>query len=146
MNTRKRYLVQLGCVAAITLAIFPSAQAQTIAALPSASAPAAVTGEARPVQAWLGFCQRYPSECTVNLAEPATIALTARTWQTIVAVNRKVNATIDAITDQDHWGVPDRWDLAEDGLGDCEDFQLVKRKVLAEAGLPRRAMRMTVVI
>mgnify|MGYP002654042283 CR=1 FL=1 len=42
--------------------------------------------------------------------------------------------------------VADRWDLAEDGSGDCEDFQLLKRHLLAKAGLPRRAMRMTVVI
>jgi predicted transglutaminase-like cysteine proteinase len=46
----------------------------------------------------------------------------------------------------DHLHVADRWDLAEDGSGDCEDFQLLKRKLLAEVGLPRRAMRMTVVI
>jgi predicted transglutaminase-like cysteine proteinase len=50
------------------------------------------------------------------------------------------------VTDQEHWGLPDRWDLAEDGSGDCEDYQLLKRKLLADAGLPRRAMRMTVVI
>jgi predicted transglutaminase-like cysteine proteinase len=50
------------------------------------------------------------------------------------------------MTDQDHLHVADRWDLAEDGIGDCEDFQLLKRHLLAQAGLPRRAMRMTVVI
>jgi predicted transglutaminase-like cysteine proteinase len=31
-------------------------------------------------------------------------------------------------------------------MGDCEDIQLLKRRVLIEAGLPRRALRMTVVI
>jgi predicted transglutaminase-like cysteine proteinase len=36
--------------------------------------------------------------------------------------------------------------LPTDGMGDCEDYQLLKRKLLVEAGLPRRAMRMTVVI
>jgi predicted transglutaminase-like cysteine proteinase len=57
-----------------------------------------------------------------------------------------VNKSVRSIPDREHWGVADRWDLAEDGSGDCEDFQLLKRKLLAEAGLPRRAMRMTVVI
>ena len=61
-------------------------------------------------------------------------------------VNERVNRTILAVTDQDHWGVVDRWDYPDDGLGDCEDIQLLKRKLLIEAGLPRRAMRMTVVI
>jgi predicted transglutaminase-like cysteine proteinase len=46
----------------------------------------------------------------------------------------------------EHWGVVDRWDFPEDGYGDCEDYQLLKRKLLAERGLSRRAMRMTVVI
>jgi hypothetical protein len=50
------------------------------------------------------------------------------------------------MTDEEHWGVSDRWDLPADGFGDCEDYQLLKRRLLAEAGLPRRAMRMTVVV
>ena len=79
-------------------------------------------------------------------SEPATITLGTRLWQTIVSVNRRVNASVKPVTDQDHWGVADRWDFAEDGMGDCEDFQVLKRRILAEAGLPRRAMRMTVVI
>jgi len=42
--------------------------------------------------------------------------------------------------------VEDRWDFPDDGRGDCEDYQLLKRKLLVEAGLPRRTMRMTVVV
>jgi predicted transglutaminase-like cysteine proteinase len=135
------------CILAGALVAFgTAASAQTVASLPAGTVPAAVTGEARPVYGWVEFCQRHPQECAFDPAEPAAVALTPRTWQTIVSVNRKVNATIQAITDQEHWGVPDRWDLPTDGYGDCEDFQLLKRKQLAEAGLPRRAMRMTVVI
>ncbi|HEX8164219.1 MAG TPA: transglutaminase-like cysteine peptidase [Beijerinckiaceae bacterium] len=135
------------CIAAAALAAGSTgAGAQTLASLPGNSVPAAVTGDARPVFAWVEFCQRHPHECAVDTAEAPVISLTPRVWQTIVSVNRRVNATIHAITDQEHWGVPDRWDLPTDGYGDCEDFQLLKRKQLAEAGLPRRAMRMTVVI
>jgi len=57
-----------------------------------------------------------------------------------------VNAMIKPMTDQEHWGVEDRWDYPDDGYGDCEDIQLLKRKLLMEAGLPRRALRMTVVL
>lgn len=95
---------------------------------------------------WIRFCQQRPAECAVNPSEPATIQLTAQAWQTIVRINRQVNGSIKPMTDMAHWGVEDRWDLAEDGYGDCEDYQLVKRKKLAEAGFPRRALRMTVVI
>jgi predicted transglutaminase-like cysteine proteinase len=133
-------------IAGATLLSAAAASAQTMASLPRGSLPAAVTGEARPVMAWVDFCRRHPQECAVDTAEAPVVALSPRIWQQIVSVNRRVNTTITAITDQEHWGVPDRWDLPTDGYGDCEDFQLLKRKLLAEGGLPRRAMRMTVVI
>jgi predicted transglutaminase-like cysteine proteinase len=75
-----------------------------------------------------------------------TIALTAKRYDRIVEINSLVNSTIRARTDLDHWGVLDRWDLAEDGTGDCEDYQLLKRKMLVQAGFPRRAMSMAVVL
>jgi predicted transglutaminase-like cysteine proteinase len=50
------------------------------------------------------------------------------------------------MSDREHWGVEDRWDYPEDGYGDCEDYQLLKRRLLVQAGLSRRAMRMTVVV
>ncbi|AWI89047.1 transglutaminase [Methylobacterium sp. DM1] len=119
---------------------------QTMAALPAPSAGLTAGAEARPILAWTEFCLSYPAECAFDRAEPARITLTPAVWSSIVSINRRVNRTIDPVTDQEHWGRPDRWDLAEDGRGDCEDFQLLKRKMLAAAGLPRRAMRMTVVI
>jgi predicted transglutaminase-like cysteine proteinase len=131
---------------AVLLGWSAAAKAQNLAALPADTAPAAITGEARPVYGWVDFCRRNPQECAVDTAEASEIRLSSKTWQTIVAVNRKVNVGIQAVTDQEHWGVADRWDLPVDGAGDCEDFQLLKRKLLAETGLPRRAMRMTVVI
>ncbi|GJD32644.1 hypothetical protein PMNALOAF_3921 [Methylobacterium adhaesivum] len=123
--------------------------AQTVASLPALPAPAtlaAPVGAARPIAAWVTFCERYAAECAINANEPTRIALTPATWNLITTVNGRVNTRIKPVTDLDHWGSADRWDLAEDGSGDCEDFQLLKRKLLAEAGLPRRAMRMTVVI
>ena len=115
-------------------------------ALPAASQGATTLGEARPIMAWLTFCQSYAAECALDPREPARIALTPSIWSMVQTVNRKVNRALRAQADGDHWGVADRWDLAEDGIADCEDFQLLKRHMLAAAGLPRRAMRMTVVI
>jgi predicted transglutaminase-like cysteine proteinase len=103
-------------------------------------------GQAGPTPAWIKFCSQMPQECAHNPSEPAIVALTQDIWKTIVDVNERVNAMILPVTDQDHWGVADRWDYPDDGLGDCEDIQLLKRRMLTEAGLPQRAMRMTVVI
>ncbi len=123
-----------------------SARELATVALPAVSAGAVPMGTARPILAWTEFCKAYAAECAVNSSEPARITLTPSVWSLVGTVNRRVNDRINAVTDQEHWGVPDRWDLAEDGSGDCEDYQLLKRRMLAEAGLPRRAMRMTVVI
>ncbi|HMO29796.1 transglutaminase-like cysteine peptidase [Enterovirga sp.] len=126
-----------------------AAEAQTYASLPKTGSVGRleVTGPARPVKAWSAFCERYTGECDVNTAEPASITLNAKLWRTLNAVNRKVNTTVKPTTDQDHWGVIDRWDLPTDGRGDCEDIQLLKRKILVEQyGVPKRALRMTVVI
>ena len=122
------------------------AQTRTGSILPSVSQPVARVGTAKPMMGWARFCQQHPTECLVDPTEPAIIELTAKDWQTLNRVNQQVNAAIKAKTDNDHWGIEDVWDLAEDGYGDCEDYQLVKRKRLVEAGLPRRALRMTVVI
>jgi predicted transglutaminase-like cysteine proteinase len=121
-------------------------EAQTLASLPAPSRAIEKNGGARPVAAWNDFCRRYPSECAVDTSEAATIEMTPETWRTILSVNRRVNTRIKPKTDMEHWGVVDRWDFPDDGYGDCEDYQLLKRKLLAERGFSRRAMRMTVVI
>ena len=123
-----------------------AAQAQTVAALPVSSTPIASIGGAKPLLGWAQFCEEYRSECVVDVTEPDRIDLTPQAWNTIVSVNQEVNANVKAVTDADHWGVVDIWSFPDDGRGDCEDYQLLKRRLLAEAGLPRRAMRMTVVI
>jgi predicted transglutaminase-like cysteine proteinase len=145
MTTIARGMRAAAVAAALVWAGTAGAQTQ-LASLPSPAAAAVAVGAAKPLPAWTTFCQRYAAECAVDVSEPATVTLTPRVWQTIVSVNQRVNATVIPLTDMEHWGVPDRWDLPTDGYGDCEDFQLQKRKLLAEAGLPRRAMRMTVVV
>ncbi len=123
-----------------------TAQAQTLASLSPGTPLAERAGPAKPILAWTRFCQDFPSECAVDMNESPVITLTPQIWNTIVSVNKQVNARIRPITDRDHWNLVDRWEFPDDGMGDCEDYQLLKRRTLAERGLPRRAMRMTVVI
>jgi predicted transglutaminase-like cysteine proteinase len=115
-------------------------------AVPALSVGLDQVGDARPISAWTDFCRRNPEECSIAPGEPERITMTPQIWRTLMSVNRKVNTQIKPMTDIKHWGTVDRWDLPTDGYGDCEDYQLLKRKILAESGLSRRAMRMTVVI
>ena len=140
--TRAGVILGLGLVA---LGVAGQAGAQTVAVLPNAR-PIENIGVARPVLGWVRFCERNPEECRIDVSEPAVATLTPQVWRTIVLTNRRVNARIKPKTDMAHWGVVDSWDFPEDGYGDCEDYQLLKRRILAEQGVPRRAMRMTVVI
>ena len=60
-------------------------------------------------------------------------------------INQWVNDTVKPMTDMDHWGVVERWNYPDDGYGDCEDYVLLKRKMLMQAGWPREALLITVV-
>ncbi len=93
---------------------------------------------------WVEFCQRYKGECGASGAA-ADVNLTDGAMREIQQVNAWVNRSIEAISDMDHWGVVDRWDIPMDGKGDCEDYALLKRKMLIERGFPRQALLVTVV-
>ena len=47
--------------------------------------------------------------------KPNSIDLTPQVWKTIVSVNQRVNSSIKAVTDADHWGVVDIWGFPDDG-------------------------------
>jgi predicted transglutaminase-like cysteine proteinase len=103
-------------------------------------------GTARPTRAWVSFCVRNPQECRVNPREKGVIAYSPALRADLDRINTEVNRTIEAVTDIDHWGVSDRWDFPSDGIGDCEDIQIEKRRRLSALGYPVKAMRMAVVI
>jgi predicted transglutaminase-like cysteine proteinase len=94
---------------------------------------------------WADFCSRYKDECKVGRTTPRDLEGTAAHLALIDMINRRVNARIQPKTDYDHWAVVDRWDLPGDGMGDCEDYALLKRKLLIDSGIPRQALLMTVV-
>lgn len=106
---------------------------------------ASVGGETSIPYGWIEFCQRYKGECAAAELPAVDVNLTDKAMREIQQVNSMVNHAIEAISDMDHWGVVDRWDYPMDGKGDCEDYALMKRKILIERGFPRQALLMTVV-
>ncbi len=94
---------------------------------------------------WADFCRRYVGECDGPPLPAQDIQLTSAVRDEIGRINRQVNAAIQPVTDPDHWGLEDQWDYPLDGKGDCEDYALLKRRLLMAAGLPRQALLMTVV-
>ena len=94
---------------------------------------------------WVEFCVEYKGECDTKPSQARDIVLTPKAWADMVKVNDCVNDTIKPVTDLDHWGVVERWTYPDDGKGDCEDYVLLKRKMLMKAGWPREALLITVV-
>ena len=99
----------------------------------------------RPPIGWVDFCVEYAPECVTKPLEARDVVLTPKSWRDLAQVNRWVNDTIKPMTDMDHWGVVERWNYPDDGYGDCEDYVLLKRKMLLDAGWPRQALLITVV-
>ncbi len=94
---------------------------------------------------WVDFCQRYKGECDHGTTAPVDINLSAKALADLDRVNKWVNGSIEPVSDMDHWGVADRWDYPTDKKGDCEDYALLKRRLLIGLGFPRQALLMTVV-
>ena len=106
---------------------------------------ASVGDSSRAPIGWVEFCNDSPAECKSAATQPRDIVMTQKAWKDLVRVNRWVNETIKPMTDVDHWGVIEKWSYPTDGYGDCEDYVLLKRKLLIDAGWPREALLITVV-
>jgi predicted transglutaminase-like cysteine proteinase len=105
----------------------------------------ALGASARAPIGWVDFCSENPRECDAKPADARDVVLTQKVWKDLARVNRWVNEHIQPMTDMDHWGVVERWSYPDDGYGDCEDYVLLKRRMLMQAGWPRQALLITVV-
>ncbi len=130
-----------GCaalIAATLLCAVPARATDRLAYVP-------VLDETRAPIGWIDFCGQYPRDCAGGPSEPRDVVLTPRAWRDLEEVNAWVNAAVKPITDLDHWGVVEKWSYPDDGYGDCEDYVLLKRRMLIDAGWPREALLITVV-
>ena len=135
-----RVILRLGWIVALAILVGPrpgAAQEQLVYAT--------VGDVTRPPIGWVEFCAEHASECKVAPSEPRNVVLTLPLWRELVRINQTVNADIKPMTDLDHYGVVEKWAYPEDGYGDCEDYVLLKRRMLMQAGWPREALLITVV-
>jgi predicted transglutaminase-like cysteine proteinase len=100
---------------------------------------------APPPIGWVQFCADNPSDCSRGATKPRDMAMTDTAWKDLLRVNQLVNKSITPMSDMLHWGVIEKWSLPTDGYGDCEDYVLLKRKMLIDEGWPREALLITLV-
>ena len=91
------------------------------------------------------FCKQYSDECGPNGKDDGPLKLTQENWQTILNVNYAANTDYVPMTDMEIYGTEEKWTYP-DGAADCEDYVLIKRKHLMEAGISPSNLLITVVL
>jgi predicted transglutaminase-like cysteine proteinase len=89
------------------------------------------------------FCQTHRSECGAN-RNAAVAEMSEAKWALVRSVNSMVNNTITPMTDKEIYGKDEVWAYPTTA-GDCEDFALLKRRILIQRGFSPANLLMTVV-
>ncbi|MEO1695401.1 MAG: transglutaminase-like cysteine peptidase [Pseudomonadota bacterium] len=104
-----------------------------------------VYGTAAPPYGFVQFCQSFQDECRApdTMSSRRFDATTARLAE-LDEINRAVNLAVAPATDEEIFGVREHWTMPG-ARGDCEDYVLLKRRMLMERGWPASALLITVV-
>jgi predicted transglutaminase-like cysteine proteinase len=91
------------------------------------------------------FCKRLPVECAIRPRDRGPMPLSGDSWAKIERVNLAVNRAVRPKSDWDIYGVEEYWTYPDQGVGDCEDYALEKRRQLMRKGVPLSDILITVV-
>ena len=90
------------------------------------------------------FCKIATPECRIKSLGVPPLMTGERTMAMIEAVNIQVNHAIRPETDLEVYGKDEVWAYPK-GVGDCEDYVLLKRKILMNRGISPANLLITVV-
>jgi predicted transglutaminase-like cysteine proteinase len=136
-------------IVVLVAALGTSACATTVQSLtPPAPSTPMVAGvpDRDPPPGFVSFCLRFADQCTSGAMEATTITLDAKNWALANTVNVEWNQKIWPEHDKAHFDRTEYWTIPTDGYGDCKDYALAKRMQLAELGIPRKALRIAIVM
>jgi predicted transglutaminase-like cysteine proteinase len=91
------------------------------------------------------FCQRMSSECRIWSDRRDPVQMSDAMWALFGNVNTAVNRSIKALSDDKAYSKKEFWTFPDDGTGDCEDYVLLKRKMLHTHGISLSNLLITVV-
>ena len=90
------------------------------------------------------YCKSYSKDCAIRSPAAGQLKLTRKRWSDMVSANSYANRNVKPVTDleyykrEEYWAYPKRY-------GDCEDYVLLKRKILMDKGWPASNLLITVV-
>jgi predicted transglutaminase-like cysteine proteinase len=101
-------------------------------------------GDALPPIGYVNFCRERTVECRPSGHFADRVQLTAAKFGELKEVNESVNDAVAPTTDLDLYGKVEVWAYPVEE-GDCEDYVLLKRRILIERGWPESTLLITVV-
>ena len=102
-------------------------------------------GKARPPIGYVLFCKRGAEECQTTGGKFERVTLTNDAWNEINQVNQFVNSAIKPASDLDTYQTTEYWAYPTT-LGDCEDYVLLKKKLLVQLGFNADELLITVLL
>ncbi|MHA1517660.1 MAG: transglutaminase-like cysteine peptidase [Alphaproteobacteria bacterium] len=101
-------------------------------------------GDTLPPIGYVNFCRERAAECRPPDRFADQVQLTAAKFAELKEVNQSVNDAVAPVTDLDLYGKVEVWTYPVK-QGDCEDYVLLKRRILIERGWPESTLLITVV-
>ena len=136
----------LSCVARVlSLACLTVAFAVSYAHAASNSKTLTEYGKSRPPIGYVLFCKRGAEECKTTGGKIERVALTDENWNEITQVNEFVNSAIMPASDMDTYNTTEYWAYPST-VGDCEDYVLLKKKLLIQLGFNADELLITVLL
>lgn len=90
------------------------------------------------------FCRVYRDQCMRLARMDEIVALTRENWNEILDINARINTLVQPQSDLAIYGKDEVWTFP-DQVGDCEDYVLLKRQLLMDAGFAASSLLITVV-
>lgn len=103
-----------------------------------------VFGRSLPPIGHVSFCKENPWECERGKKKSRKVQLTWKRKAELRDINDLVNRKVKPVSDMSLYGRVEHWTYP-DGKGDCEDYVLLKQRMLIEHGWPASALLITVV-
>ena len=134
----------------VMLFVAMASMATSAMATPSLSRDVAkfarVQGKSAPPYGYVQFCVSRPRYCKGDGKTSSRVMATASRLSELNIVNRQVNQEIKPVEDRDQYGVEEYWTIPTTGMGDCEEYVLVKRQRLISRDWPTGSLLITVVL
>jgi len=131
-------------LATLSAALLAALFAATTPSVAVASEPMATGGLTSQPIGHYEFCKANPAECSIRMQDAGPLQFTGGMWAQISRINRAVNKSIKPMNDFDVYGKDEVW-AYPNGVGDCEDYVLEKRRQLAAEGISLSDLLITVV-